>query len=127
MDDYVRVGKYGHVLDYGLWALMADLMDVSPSPQSIVLSTPTYLLCDRSVRRPEFSIRLGGGGGWCLNHYPLAHRRLPCYFRLCLRHIRHQIFRRYESPSSNICEVGPFPSVPRGIPALQLHQIFSCA
>ena len=40
---------------------MADLTYVSPSPQYIVLSTPTYLLHNRSVRRPEFSIRLGGG------------------------------------------------------------------
>ena len=41
---------------------MADLMDVSPSPQSIVLSTPTYLLRDHSVCRPNYSVRLGGGG-----------------------------------------------------------------
>ena len=30
--------------------------------QSIVLSTPTYLLCVRSDRRPKFSVPLGGGG-----------------------------------------------------------------
>ena len=48
-----------------------------PISQSIVPSTPTYLLPDRSVRRPEFSSRLGGrGGGWCLNHGPLSDPRL---------------------------------------------------
>ena len=35
-----------------LWVPMDDLTDVSPSPLSIIPSTPTYLLRDRSVRRP---------------------------------------------------------------------------
>ena len=51
-------------------------------PQSVVLSMPTYLLPYSSDRRPEFSAHLGGGGGWCLNHVPLAHRRLRRCYRL---------------------------------------------
>ena len=46
-----------------LWAPMADLTDFPPSPQPIVPSTPTYLLRERSVHRPELSARLDGGGG----------------------------------------------------------------
>ena len=34
-----------------------------PIPQSILISTPTYLLPDSYDCRPEFSARLGGGGG----------------------------------------------------------------
>ena len=108
-----------------LWAPMAGLTDVSPSPQSIVPYTLTYLLRDRYVRHPEFSVRLGGGE-WSLKYFPLAHRRLRRYLRLCLRHVCHQISRRSESLSSNVREVCPRTSVPRGSPALRRHQIFSC-
>ena len=96
-------------------------------PQSIVLSTPTYLLRVRSVRRPEFPVRIGGGGGWCLNHLPFTHCRLRRYFPLYFRHVRHQISRCSESLSSDVCDVRPCPSIPFGIPVLRRHQIFSCS
>ena len=57
----------------------------------------TYLLPDSYYRRPEFSARLGGGG-WCLNHDPLAHRRLRrCsrLFPLSDHLVCHRISRRY--------------------------------
>ena len=60
--NYGHVGGYGHVGNYCLWVLMADLTDVSPPPQSIVPSTPTYLLCDCSICHPEFPVCLGGEG-----------------------------------------------------------------
>ena len=71
-----------------LWAPIADLTDVFPSPQSIVSSTPTYLLRDWSVRYPEFSAPLGGGG---LVFEPLPPRALPpsSLFPFCLRHPTH--------------------------------------
>ena len=36
---------------------------IPPISQSIIPSTPVYLLRDRSVHRPKFSARIGGGGG----------------------------------------------------------------
>ena len=95
-----------------------------PHPHhSIVPYMPTYLLRVRSVHRPEFSVRLGGGG-WCLNYCPLDHLRLCRYLRLCLRHVRHQIFRRSDSLSY---DNRPCPSVPLGTPVIQHHPIFACA
>ena len=67
-----------------------------PIPQSIVLSMPTYLLPDSSDPRPEFNSHLGGGG-WFLNHGPLAHRHLSRYSRLLHQsdHLfRHQMLLR---------------------------------
>ena len=56
--------------------------------QSIFPSTPTYLLRVRSDRRPDFSVRLGGGG---LVFEPLAPRPPPPppLFPFCLRHPTH--------------------------------------
>ena len=58
-----------------LWAPYGWPHGGSHPHQSIVPSMPTYLLRVCSDRRPEFSVRLGGGG-WCLNHCPLTHHRL---------------------------------------------------
>ena len=64
-----------------------------PSYQSIIPSTPTYLLPNSSDRSPAFSICLGGGG-WCCYHFTLAHLRIHRYFRLSHQSdhlVRHKI------------------------------------
>ena len=74
-----------------LWAPMADLTNVSPSPQSIVPSTPTYLLCDQSVCLPEFSARIGGGG-LAFEPYPPHAPPPPPLFPFYSRHPTHSAY-----------------------------------
>ena len=73
-----------------LWAPDVWPQGGSHHHQSIVPSTPTYLLCVRSDLPPEFFVCLGGGG-WCLNHFPLAYCRPRRYFSLCPRHPTHSL------------------------------------
>ena len=70
------------------------------TPQSIIIYTPTYLLPNSSDRRPNFMpvLVVVGGGSWCLNHGPLAHRFLRRCSRLFQQSdhlVPHQILRRY--------------------------------
>ena len=87
---------------------MAELTDVSPSPQYVVPSTPTYLLRDRSVRRPEFSVRLGGG--------VLVFEPLPP--RAPLPPLLFPLFPRHPTPSADYN-----PNVLCRIPSHQLALI----
>ena len=105
-----------------------------PSSQSIVPSTPTYLLPDSSDRRPTFSACLGGGGGgggWCCYHSFLTHLRLSCYFHLSYQ---SDHLARHKIPCSSHGSVPPsfwyhfprsFPNVPCGIPDICHHCTFS--
>ena len=115
-----------------LWAPMADLMNIlSPSPNPLFrLCRPTSFMTSLS-NAPSFLLVLVGGvgGGWCLNHGPLTHRRLRRCSYLYLHHVLHRILLRScyaVPPSSNFCNFRPCPSVPRGIPDLRRHHISSC-